>query len=89
MNDPGRGRQIPLDTSPEAARLQVEIWRRMTPLEKARLVSGLSSAVTQLALAGIRRRYPDASERECRLRLAHRKLGPALYRSAYPNDPIP
>jgi hypothetical protein len=88
MNDPGRGRQIPLDTSPEAARLQVEIWRRMTPLEKARLVSGLSSAVTQLALAGIRRRHPGASERECRLRLAQLKLGPALYRSAYPEDPL-
>jgi hypothetical protein len=89
MNDPAGGQPIPLDTSAEAARLQIEIWRRMTPLEKARLVSGLCSAVQELALAGIRRRHPGASERECHLRLARLKLGPTLYQCAYPDDPLP
>ncbi|MGQ0721072.1 MAG: hypothetical protein ACT4PE_05790 [Candidatus Eiseniibacteriota bacterium] len=76
------------DTSPEATRLQIELWRRMTPLQKARLVGGLSRTVQELALAGIRRRHPAASERECALRLAHLKLGPVLYRCAYPRDPL-
>jgi hypothetical protein len=78
----------PRDTSPEAARLQVELWRRMTPLEKAELVGGLSRAVQELSLAGIRLRHPAASERECLLRLARLKLGDALYREVYPPDPL-
>ena len=72
------------DTSPEANRRQVELWRRMTPREKARLVSGISRAAQALSLAGIRRRHADASEHECLLRLAELKLGRALFRLAYP-----
>ena len=72
------------DTSPEAEQMQVEIWRSMTPLEKARLVSSASRATQLLSLAGIRRRYPQASEEECMLRLARLKLGPELFARAYP-----
>lgn len=56
----------------------------MSPLEKARLTSELTCAVCQLALAGIRRRHPGASERECLLRLALLTLGPALACRVYP-----
>jgi hypothetical protein len=72
------------DTSPEAGRRQVALWRGMTPLEKARLVSSTSRAAQLLCLAGIRRRYPDASEEERMLRLAKIKLGPELFALAYP-----
>ena len=61
---------LSLDTSPEMERLQIDLWRRMSPLEKARAVDGLSLATQALALAGIRQRHPHASERECLLRLA-------------------
>lgn len=61
----------------------------MTPLEKARLVSGVSRAAQMLSLAGIRRRLPDATEGECMLRLAELKLGPTLFRLAYPDAPVP
>ena len=73
-----------LDTSPQIERLQVERWRRMSPGEKAALVSGLTQAAYDLALAGIRLRHPDASPREQFLRLAVITLGPDLARRAYP-----
>ena len=73
-----------LDTSPEAARRQIALWREMTPLEKARAVTATARAVQELSLAGIRMRHPGASERECLLRLALIKLGPDLACRAYP-----
>jgi hypothetical protein len=48
-------------------------------------VSGLTNAVYELARAGIRQRYPDASPREQFLRLARITLGPELARNAYPD----
>jgi hypothetical protein len=65
-------------------RMQVERWRQMSPAEKAAIVSGLTQAAYDLALAGIRSRYPDASPREQFLRLALITLGPDLARRAYP-----
>jgi hypothetical protein len=75
---------LSLDTSPDIERMQIERWRRMSPAEKAAIVSGLTRSVHELALAGIRQRYPDASPREQFLRLALLTLGPELARSAYP-----
>jgi hypothetical protein len=72
------------DTTVEAERIQVERWRRMTPLEKARAVTEVSRAVQELSLAGLRIRHPGASERECLLRLAALKLGRDLACEIYP-----
>jgi hypothetical protein len=72
------------DTCREAERIQIELWRRMSPLDKARTVSEISRAVQELSLAGIRQRHPGASERECMLRLAVLKLGRTLAFQAYP-----
>jgi hypothetical protein len=72
------------DTSLDAERVQVELWRRMSPLQKARAVNELSRTVEQLSLAGIRLRHPAASERECLLRLAILKLGRELACRVYP-----
>jgi len=73
------------DTSSEVERLQVERWRQMSDAEKAAVVSGLTRAVYDLARAGIRQRYPNASAREQFLRLAIVTLGPDLARAAYPD----
>jgi len=73
------------DTSPEAERLQIEAWRRMSHADKARVTSGLTRAVRALAFAGIRQRHPGASERECLLRFALLTLGPDLACRAYPD----
>jgi hypothetical protein len=72
------------DTSLEAERAQVELWRRMSPLEKLRAVTEISRAVQQLSLVGIRLRHPDASEKDCMLRLAVLKLGRQLASQVYP-----
>jgi len=73
------------DTSPEVERLQIERWRQMSPAEKAAVVTGLTQAVYDLARAGVRHRYPDASPRDAFLRLAVVTLGAALARQAYPD----
>ena len=77
--------RLNLDTSPEIERMQVEGWRDMSPEHKAALVAGLSQAAVDMALAGIRHRYPDAPPREQRLRLAVILLGRDLARQAFPD----
>ncbi len=72
------------DTSPDAQRMQLTLWRRMSPMEKARAVGQFSRSVRELSLAGIRHRHPQASERECRLRYAVLTLGRTLACAAYP-----
>ncbi len=72
------------DTCVDAQRIQVELWRRMSPLEKMRAVTQISQAVQDLSLAGIRSRHPAASDEECMLRLAILKLGPELAFRVYP-----
>ena len=73
------------DSSPAAERLQVDLWRRTTALDKVRTVTALTREAQELALAGTRMRHPHASERECLLRLAMLKLGPRLAARAYPD----
>jgi len=76
---------LSMDTSPEIEHLQIKRWRRMTPAQKAAVVSGLTQAVHDLALAGIRLRHPQASGREQFLRLALITLGSDLAGRAYPD----
>ncbi|MGH2571608.1 MAG: hypothetical protein ACRDGR_10300 [bacterium] len=77
------------DTSRAAERMQIDLWRRMSPLEKAELLAAISRAAQELSLAGIRRRFPAASEPECLMRLAVLKLGSALAHRAYPEATVP
>jgi hypothetical protein len=72
------------DTSVESERVQVALWRRMSPLDKVRAVSELSRGVQQLSLAGIRLRHPHESDSESMLRLAILKLGRQRACQVYP-----
>jgi hypothetical protein len=72
------------DTSPDIERRQVAAWRAMTPAHKAELISALTRTAREMALAGVRHRFPGASPREHFLRLAMLTLGPDLARRAYP-----
>jgi hypothetical protein len=76
------------DTPRDIEQRQIEAWRRMPPSEKLSLVIRLSDTVRELALAGVRQRYPDASPREQFLRLAMVTLGDDLARKAYPEIEI-
>lgn len=75
------------DTSEAVDRLLMERYRRMSPNDKLRMVTELNQTVEAVALAGLRQRYPDASERELRLRLAAIRYGRELVLKAFGWDP--
>ncbi|HEY0872329.1 MAG TPA: hypothetical protein VGD94_02570 [Vicinamibacterales bacterium] len=77
---------VPLahDTSPDIERRQIERWRDMSPAEKAAIITGLTRAAREMALAGVRHRHPDATPHEVFLRLGVLLLGKELARKAYP-----
>ena len=76
---------LTLDTAPDVERRQIERWRQLSAADKAAIISGLTAAVYEMALAGVRHRHPDASPREQFLRLAVITLGPDLASQAYPD----
>jgi hypothetical protein len=65
----------------------IDEYRRMSAQEKLEQVVRLSQAVQKLALIDLRRRFPDADDRELQLRLAARWLDPELMRSLVGWDP--
>jgi hypothetical protein len=73
------------DTPLDVERLQVDAWRRMTPDEKAALITALTQAAYEMTWAGVRARHPGAPERELFLRVAILTLGPELACAAYPD----
>jgi hypothetical protein len=73
------------DTALDVEARQIEGWRRMTPEHKAALVTALSRAAFDLALAGVAQRHPDASPRELFLRRAIVLYGRELADRAYPD----
>jgi hypothetical protein len=52
------------DTTPRAAAIQLQLYREASPSRRAQIAVELSDAVRETALAGIRRRHPEYSERE-------------------------
>jgi hypothetical protein len=52
------------DTHPRAAEVQAEIFRRMTPAQRLRLALEMSESMRNVALAGLRNRHPELSEKE-------------------------
>jgi len=77
------------DTSADAERVQIEILRSMPPWQKLRLWNDLNMAMRQVALSGLRERFPSASPEELRRRLATLLLGPELATQAYGPEPNP
>lgn len=71
------------DTTPEAEAILIEGYRRMPVWKKLQQVGELTEMVGQLAMNDIRRRHPQADERELRLRLASRWIEPELMRKAF------
>ena len=75
------------DTTPEIEAVLLARMRNASGLEKWRMVAELNASVRMLALAGLRQRYPQASEAELRRRLAGLLLGEELAARAY--GPLP
>jgi hypothetical protein len=71
-------RQMNSDTTRETEALLFAYRRDAPAWEKWRRMIELNRAARWLAMAGLRRRYPDASEEEVRRRLADLLLGSDL-----------
>jgi hypothetical protein len=78
----------PLDTTESAWNRVNEGLARMTSEERICRAVSLTVLAHAFALAQIRQRYPDESERTHRLRLAARILDPKTMRAAFdfPHD---
>ncbi len=66
------------DTSPEAYAVQLELVRRMSPIERLRKTFALSRQLKQMSLNAIRRRHPKFNENEVRLKFIELTYGKSL-----------
>jgi hypothetical protein len=80
-------REMNWDTSPEAEAVLFKLWRETPAWRKLEMMDGLNRTARQLALMGLRRRFPDASSEELRRRLASIALGDELAERVY--GPLP
>ena len=71
------------DTSPQIEQMQIEGLRQMPPWRKLELVGEMNRALRDLALAGLRQRYPDDTPARRKRRLADLLLGPKLAARVY------
>jgi hypothetical protein len=75
------------DTHPDAERVQLEGLRALSPWRKIELACELTENARKLALAGLRQRFPNASEKELQRRLATLCLGAKLAEEVYGPEP--
>lgn len=75
------------DTPPHIERLLMERFRRMPTWRKLALVGEMNRAVRDLAVAGLRQRYPDDTPAQRRRRLAALLLGRELAARVYGPPP--
>jgi len=71
------------DTHPQMEALQIELWRQASPTRKMHMLAQLNASARTLALAGLRSRFPNASEDELRYKIAVLLLGEELARKVY------
>ena len=71
------------DTSFDAERFLICRYRAMSPADKLSIFRQLSQTAQALALAGLRRRHPEASPRELQLRLAATRLDEETLRAVF------
>lgn len=73
----------PRDTTPDAHRVQIEIWRAMAPEARVRLAIEMSERAREIAIAGAMAREPGIGREQARLRVLRQVLGDALFEAAY------
>jgi hypothetical protein len=74
----------PVDTTPEAEKIQLNIFRRMGPERRLQAGLALSRTCRELLRAGVRRRHPDYDERQIQLAVIRLTLPEDLFSAAYP-----
>jgi hypothetical protein len=80
---------IPADTSPEAFRVMVGIYRAMPASRRLELALQMSDEILEVAAAGIRQRHPEYTEEEVRRTLVRLRLGEKLFREIHDQTPPP
>jgi hypothetical protein len=81
------GRMI-ADTTPDAARVRLAIYRRMAPQQRCAIAAQMSADARAIALAGIRQRHPGYDEQQARLALFRLLLGDELFRRVWPRAAV-
>ena len=71
------------DTHPKMETLQIQLWRQASPTRKMQMMAQLNASARLLAMAGLRARFPNASESELRFKLAGLLLGEELASKVY------
>jgi hypothetical protein len=75
------------DTTPQVERFLFDRLASMPVCEKARQLRQINETVERLAVAGIRKRHPGASDEAIRIRLAALRLDRETMLRAYDWDP--
>jgi hypothetical protein len=76
----------PLDTTAEAEKIQLDIFRRMGPEQRLEAGLALSRTCRELLREGVRRRHPDYDERQVHLAVIRLTLPDDLFSAAYPES---
>lgn len=76
------------DTSLDAHRAQVEVWRRLGPEGRLNLAVSMSEELFELTRAGIAARHPEYSASDVRFAELRRRLGDDLFTRAFPTAPM-
>lgn len=66
------------DTSDEALAVQLDCLRRMTPQQRIRQMCAWSGKIRRMTFAAIKRRHPEFSENEVRLKFIELTYGESL-----------
>lgn len=79
---------LPLDTTAEAYRAQIEVYRRMGGPGRAAVMFRLNALARETAMAGIQARHPDYDDERRRLAYARLVLGDDVTRKVWPQHDL-
>jgi len=76
------------DTSLDAFRAQVAVYRSMSPEQRVGIAMEMSRQAIAIAGAGIRARHSDYTDAEVEWALKRLRVGDELFRAAWPGAPV-
>ena len=77
-----------MDTSPEAHRIQSEIYARMGGVARLSVAFELTDATRRITIAGIRHRHPEYTDEQVSSAWARLTLGDDLCQEVWPGRPL-
>jgi hypothetical protein len=80
--------RYPLDTTPDADALQLQIYQRLGGAGRVAAAFRLTALVRETTQAGIRQRHPDYSTEQVLWAWQRLSLGDTLFREAFPDRPL-